>query len=150
MEKFSTDRIAGLIMLVVAIGYIFLANGLKPTLLSSNEPLGPGAFPLLLGALFALFSILLMIKPTPNPEWPAADAWAKMALILLTFVIYAYLLKPLGFVIATSLEMLALSLIFAGPPLKSAVASLGFSLFLYLLFSYALGLGLPKGILPIL
>ena len=147
MQNFLTDRIAGVVIFIVAMGYLYIANGLEPTLLSSNEPLGPGAFPTLLGILLALFSILLIIRPTANPEWPTGFAWVKMLLILVTFVIYAYILKPLGFVIATSVEMIALSLIFNGPPLKSILASIGFSLFLYLLFSYALGLGLPRGIL---
>ncbi|MBV7335234.1 tripartite tricarboxylate transporter TctB family protein [Chloroflexi bacterium TSY] len=147
MENYTTDRVAGVILLVIAIGYTVIASGLKPTLLSANEPLGPGAFPMLLGLLLAIFSLLLAIKPSPDPAWPKWDAWVKMALILVTFVVYAYLLKPLGFVVSTALEMFALSLIFQGPLLKSLIASFAFSLFLYLLFSYALGLGLPRGIL---
>ena len=150
MENYTTDRVAGVILLAVAITYIVTATGLKPTLLSANEPLGPGTFPLVLGILFAFFSIALIFRPTPNPTWPPPFAWAKMGLILVTFIVYAYLLKPLGFVLATSAEMVTLSLIFGGPLLKSIVAGVGFSLFLYLLFSYALGLGLPRGLLTFL
>jgi putative tricarboxylic transport membrane protein len=109
------------------------------------DPVGPRAFPAILALLMALFSLYLIIKPDPNPLWPAADTWVRIGLITLTFIGYAYLMVPIGFVLATTLEMTALALIFQGPLLKSVAGSLVFSLMLYGLFAVVLELSLPLG-----
>jgi len=76
------------------------------------DNLGPGAFPMLLGIILALCSIYLIVRPDPDPEWPNAIAWGRMALIILSFVVYAYIMEPLGFIITTTFEMIALGYIF--------------------------------------
>jgi len=109
------------------------------------DNLGPGAFPMLLGIILALCSIYLIVRPDPDPEWPNAIAWGRMALIILSFVVYAYIMEPLGFIITTTFEMIALGYIFKGPPLLTPVISFAFTLALFALFSYVLGLSLPVG-----
>ncbi len=91
------------------------------------------------------YEFYLLFKPDENPEWPTPETWLNIGLITLTFIAYAYLLIPLGFILATTLEMFALSLIFRGPWFKSLVAAFLFSLFLFGVFDYALALNLPSG-----
>lgn len=147
MQKYMSDRVAGVVLLAVAIGYSIIATGLKPALQMNRSPLEPGSFPLLLGILLAICSILLITKPTPDPEWPAPAAWLKMGLIILTLIFYGILIRPFGFVIATTLEMIGLALLFNGPLVRSILYSALFTVVLYALFNYVLGLGLPKGLL---
>ena len=143
MTNNLSDRVAGVILLLVAIWYSAEATTLESTILT--DYLGPSAFPLLLGILLGICSLYLIIKPDPNPQWPEASAWIRMGLIILSFIVYAYIMEPLGFIIATTFEMVSLSYIFKGPRVKSIVAGLLFSLFLFGLFSYVLDLSLPAG-----
>lgn len=146
MSNFMTDRIAGVFLLLLSIWYTLEATTFEVSMVA--DPLGPSAFPLLIGILLAICSIFLIIRPDQNPAWPQRSAWIKMGIIIGSFVLYANVIRPLGFIVATSLEMIVLSLVFNGPPLKAIISSVLFSLFLYILFSFALDLGLPRGIIP--
>ncbi|MEZ4661974.1 MAG: tripartite tricarboxylate transporter TctB family protein [Caldilineaceae bacterium] len=146
MKIHLTDRIAGLFLLIFAVAYTWQASTLKSSL--PADPLGPGAFPLILGILLAICSVWMILRPDPNPTWPPVASWVQMSIIIGSLVVYANIMRPVGFVIATALEMIVLALIFKGPPVKSLLASLGTALFLYFLFDYGLALNLPNGLLP--
>lgn len=138
-----SDRIIGVLLLLFAIWYGYTALNLRTTLLT--DPIGPKFFPLFLATLMGLLSFYLLFKPDPDPEWPSRDEWVRIVLITLTFIGYAYLMNPLGFIIATTLEMIALSLIFRGPLWPAVLSSFVFTLALYGLFEIALDLSLPTG-----
>ena len=110
-----------------------------------GDVLGPGTFPLVLGISLIILSIFLMIRPDKNPQWPTVRGWFRMGLILLSFIVYSYIMEPLGYILATSLEMIVLSLIFNGPLIKSIVASVVFSILMFVLFFVVLDLRLPIG-----
>ena len=143
MTNNLSDRVAGVILLLVAILYSVEATTLESSILSDN--LGPSAFPLFLGILLGILSLYMIIKPDVDPQWPDMSGWIRMGLIILSFIIYAYIMEPLGFIVATTFEMVSLSYIFQGPRVKSVVAGFLFSLFLFGLFSYVLSLSLPSG-----
>lgn len=82
-----------------------------------------------------------------DPDGPEAGAGRRIALGTVSFVVYAFLLAPLGFVLATTLEFAVLARLFGGPLGRGAAAGLVFALLLYALFVYGLGLPLPLGIL---
>lgn len=144
MTKNLTDRATGVFLLLFAIWYGYQTTRFKVTFMV--DPVGPKAFPVILAALMALLSLYLIFKPDPSPIWPTSDTWLRIGLITLTFIAYAYLLVPIGFVLATTLEMTALALIFQGPLLKTVIGSLLFSLMLYGLFAVVLELSLPTGL----
>jgi putative tricarboxylic transport membrane protein len=77
----------------------------------------------------------------------AEGAGRRIALVTVSFVVYAVILAPLGFVPATTLEFAVLARLFGGPLGKGALAGLAFALILYALFVYGLGLPLPLGVL---
>ena len=126
-----------------------------------TDPLGPKAFPILAAFLLAIGGVALMFqRPSPalgsgtespeEPDRPHADAADPIRRILVgtvSFVVYAFLLSPLGFVPATTLEFALLAKLFGGPVGRGAAAGLVFALVLYVLFVYALGLPLPLGVL---
>ena len=85
MTNNLSDRVAGVILLLVAIWYGMEATTLETSILSDN--LGPSAFPLLLGILLGIFSLYMIIKPDPNPQWPDLSAWIRMGLIILSFIV---------------------------------------------------------------
>jgi putative tricarboxylic transport membrane protein len=137
------DRIVGLLLFFGAVAYAWMASRLEVGFFA--DTVGPKPFPYIIGAGMALSSLYLMLRPDPSPSWPGRSFWLPFALVLLSLVAYAYLLVPLGFIIATSLEMILLSLIFGAKPLQAALGGMGFSGLIYLLFTYGLGVPLPVG-----
>ncbi|MCB9076004.1 MAG: tripartite tricarboxylate transporter TctB family protein [Anaerolineaceae bacterium] len=143
MTNNLTDRVTGVFLLLFAIWYGYQATHFKVTFMA--DPVGPKALPIILAGIMAVLSLYLIVKPDANPEWPPAVTWLRIAIIILIFIVYAYLLVPVGFVLATTFVMSALAILFRGPWLKSLAASLIFSLLLYGLFAMLLDLSLPTG-----
>lgn len=135
----ASDRIFGLVTLITAVAYIAAATQIQ-TNFFSGEFL-PKLFPLLIGGVAAVCSLMLIFKPDPDPEWPALRTFGSMAVAVLVLAIYAVLLTPLGFVLPTMLAAGILSYQIS-PRIGPAIAAgVGLSLGLFVLFKYALGLG---------
>lgn len=139
------DRISGLLLLAVAVWCGIESRTFATGALSG--PVGPGAFPLLLAVLLGAFSLSLVVRPDPDPEPPPAIVWTRGGAILVSAVAYAYLLAPLGFVFATSLEFTMIGIFFGGRPARTAAVGVGVTLATFYLFDRVLGLPLPTGTL---
>ena len=91
---------------------------------------------------------MLILRPDPEPEWPATRTLLSLTAAVVVLVGYAYALKPLGFIIPTAIAASILSFQIH-PRVVTAVASgVGLSVGLFVLFKYGLDLGLvafPKG-----
>ena len=135
----ASDRIFGLITLVTAVAYIAAATQIQ-TNFFSGEFL-PKLFPLLIGGVAALCSLTIMFRPDPDPDWPASRTWISMAIAVAVLAVYAVLLTPLGFILPTIFAAGILSFQISGRRGVSALAGLGLSLGLFVLFKFALGLG---------
>ncbi len=142
-ESRKSDRIAGALLLLLSAGYGLEAIRLQADFLA--DPLGPRAFPLLLAAALGLFSLYLMFKPDPDPDWPPRRVLAGQLGMLLSFVVYSYALAPLGFLLATTLEMAWLSRLFGADWRRGFLGGLGLAVGLYLIFVFGLGIPLPLG-----
>lgn len=141
----------------------------------ASDPLGPRAFPLLAALLIALggaFGIASArarpgqgagqastpgstAAPAPTPEpgpahTPAlpstASAGLRTTAAVVSFLLFALLLDPLGFVAATALEFTVLAVLFGGTAVRGFLAGLVFAVLVFLLFVQGLGLALPLGI----
>ena len=144
----ASDRIFGLVMLFVALAYIASATQIQTSFLS--DPVGPKAFPMLIGAVAALSSLVLIFKPDPDPNWPVLRTFGAILVAVIVLVIYAYMLKPLGFIVPTIFAAGILSYQISPRAVPAALTGLGLSIGLFVLFKYALGLGLvpfPKGLI---
>jgi putative tricarboxylic transport membrane protein len=141
-----------------------------------TDPLGPKAFPMLAAFLLAIGGGALLrdglkggaagaaaggragvaaglpLGDGTAPPPPAAPVTAvtaartRILLATLSFVAYAFLLAPLGFVFATVLEFALLARLFGGTLVRGAAVGLAFAVLLYVLFVYGLGLLLPLGV----
>ena len=143
----ASDRIFGLVALFVALGYIASATQIQTSFLA--DPVGPKAFPIMVGAVAALCGLVMIVRPDPDPNWPAFRTFGSLALAVIVLVGYAYALKPMGFVVPTAIAAAILSYQISPRKLPAALAGLGLSIGLFVLFKYALGLGLvafPKGL----
>ncbi|MEM9012091.1 MAG: tripartite tricarboxylate transporter TctB family protein [Pseudomonadota bacterium] len=136
----ASDRIFGLVALLVALGYGLSATQIQTSFLS--DPVGPKAFPLLIAGVAGLCALVMVLRPDGDPAWPGLRTWGALAVAVVVLIAYAYALRPLGFLIPTALATACLSYQISGRIGPAVLAGLGLSIGLFLLFRYALGLGL--------
>lgn len=150
------DRVIFVCIMVLAAVY-FYATAQIPTL-EIGDPLGPKAFPRLLGIGLLITAGLLFFemrtaakRPQPAATQPhAADKghlWSIAGITAWTAVYYAAF-EPLGFIIATAIYLLGLMACFhRGKWLANVLTSVLFAVGTYGLFVKVLGVSLAKGIL---
>lgn len=135
-----SDRIFGLVAVLVALAYMASATQVQTSFLS--DPVGPKAFPMLVGAVAALCGLYMVIKPDDDPQWPAGKTLLALLICIIVLVSYAYALKPLGFLIPTAVTAAILSYQISPRLVQAILTGIALSIGLFLLFKYALGLGL--------
>lgn len=150
------DRVIFACTLIAAAIY-FYATTLIPSL-EIGDPLGPKAFPRLLGVFLLIAAALLFVEmwkdgraaAPGSPGTGAADwrlAWVVVAVTAWTAAYYA-VFEKLGYIVATTIYLLALMAWFnRGKWLANGLTSVLFSLGSYWMF-LKLEVNLPKGILP--
>lgn len=135
-----SDRILGLVTLIVALAYIAGAAQIQSSFLS--DPVGSKTFPILIGGVAALCGLVIFAQPDPDPDWPEMNGWLRLALATVVMIGYAYALTPLGFLVTTALAAGALAWMIEPRPVAAALAGAGLSVGLYAVFKFVLGLGL--------
>jgi putative tricarboxylic transport membrane protein len=143
----ASDRVFGLVVAVIALAYIASAFQIQTSFLS--DPVGPKTFPVIIGAIGALSAMFLVFRPDPEPQWPAAKTFGALAIAIIVLVLYAYSLRPLGFLLPTAIAAAVLSYQISPRPKYAAMVGIGLSVGLFTIFRFALGLGLvpfPRGL----
>lgn len=144
----ASDRFFGLVVLLVALAYIAGAFQIQTSFLA--DPVGSKTFPILVGSIAALCGLSLMLRPDPDPDWPASRTLLALAVTVVVLVAYAYTLKPLGFLLPTAVTAAILSYQISPRRGPAIIAGIGLSIGLFIIFKFALGLGLvafPKGLI---
>lgn len=136
----ATDRIFGSVVILVALAYIASATQIQTSFLS--DPVGSKTFPIIVGVVAVLCGGVMVLKPDEEPAWPGLWTLGSLVISALVMAAYAYALKPLGFLIPTAITAGILSFQIAARPVFAAISGLGLSIGLFILFKYALGLGL--------
>lgn len=134
-----SDRIVGGVLLAVSLWYVAVSGSFGTTF---GDPLGPSAFPRMVGIPAILLSIAILVWPDPDPAWARGEALLRQAAALATMIAYALTLEWLGFLVATFLAVLALGWLLRARPLKAAVSAAAMSPGLFLIFDGLLGLPL--------
>ncbi|GHF07971.1 hypothetical protein GCM10016455_31250 [Aliiroseovarius zhejiangensis] len=143
----ASDRIFGAVVTLVALAYVASAMQIQTSFMA--DPVGPRTFPILIGCVAALCGMIVAVKPDPDPEWPVLATFGSLALAVVVLVGYAYALKPLGFLIPTAITASILSYQIEPRAGRAVLAGVGLSIGLFLIFKFALGLGLvpfPKSL----
>ena len=144
----ASDRIFGAVVALVALAYIASATQIQTSFMA--DPVGPKMFPILIGCVALLSSVVVIVRPDPNPDWPVARTVGSLAIAVIVLVGYAYALKPLGYIIPTAFAAAVLSYQIKPQPRHAAISGVCLSVGLYFIFKFALGLGLvalPKGLI---
>lgn len=138
-----SDRIFGVVGILLAIGFAFAALAIEESFLS--DAVGPKAFPLIIATILGLSSAIIALRPDPEPTWPAVARLAEIAAAVVVMILYAQFLPVLGFVIATALAATYLSWRLGSNVIGSAMTGVGTSVGIYVIFHLVLGLSLAKG-----
>jgi hypothetical protein len=140
-----SDFWCGLLFIVVGIAFMVLAREYR---FGTPARMGPGFFPTVLGGILAALGLSLalpaLVRDGPGLSRPAL----RPALaILIAIVVFALLLAPVGFVIASGALILIAA--FADPDLR-LLESIGLTLFLiaFSVVIFVLALGLPMNLWP--
>lgn len=145
------DRILAACVLALAGVYLYATSTLPS--FEIGDPLGPKAFPVLLGILFAAAGILLFlegrVRRTAAAAGPAPASHPRaVAVVAIATVAFFALLEPLGYLIAISAYLFAVTRWLHGRrPAVCLAVSVLFAIGSYLLFVKALGVTLAKGLL---
>lgn len=149
------DRVIFVFTLVLAAVYLYATERLPS--LEIGDPLGPKAFPRLLGAGLVLTAILLlveMLKARKTARVPPAAPGERGATRVVAAVagwtfVYFLIFEPLGYVLATIVYLLPLMAYFnKGKWITNVLTAVLFCVSSYVLFTKVLGVNLARGILP--
>lgn len=134
------DRIFGGVMMVLALGYILSATGIQTSFMT--DPVGPRVFPYMVAAVVMICALAMMLRPDPDANWPGITMLGKLALATVVLIAYAYTIRPLGFILPTTVAAGIISYMISPRAVPAAMAGVGLGVGLYVLFKTILGLGL--------
>jgi putative tricarboxylic transport membrane protein len=156
-ENQMADRVIFVCILVLT-GVYFWATSQIPTL-EIGDPLGPKAFPRLLGGGLIIAAVMLlaeMIKERKSAPVPVAavepqdkSSYKVIISVIVVTGLYFVLFEPLGYAVATSLFLLVMTHYFnKGKLWTNVLTSVIYGFASYYIFTTLLGVNLPRGILP--
>lgn len=134
------DRIAGGILLLLAIWYWWVADGFEE---SFGDPVGPAAFPQLVAIPMGLFAAFLIVRPDRDATWIHVPGIFKQGITLAALLAYPALIEPLGFPLSTLVATAVLSRVLGGSWLQATLTGLAVGFGLFVTFDQLLGLSLP-------
>ncbi len=137
-----TTRLLGAVIFVIAALFVSGATSYDAPF---GDVLGPAVFPIIVGIPAMILSASLVVWPGGEVAWPRPERLARQGASLAVLLGYAWLLRPLGFPLATFLLLALLGIILDGPAWKSAAIAALIAPGLWALFDK--GLGLPLDVL---
>jgi putative tricarboxylic transport membrane protein len=150
MSERTHDSLAALLIAAVCIAYLRGAQGFQSPLVA--DPLGPSAFPIILGwsgLILAAVQIIYAWTGRKSPgERPEISLQTLKPLVLFALLVaYALALEPAGYILAT-FAFVIISFLMLGEPLwRGGLIAAGFSAGFYYLFVKILKINLPAGML---
>ena len=87
----TSDRIAGGLLSLIALLYLFEARSFETGFIA--DPIGPKAFPFVLGAVLVGLSIGLAVRPGTEASWPPRSLWWRWVAVTTALLIYAFILN---------------------------------------------------------
>ena len=138
-----SDRLLGVVCLALA-GFLIWRSTLVE-LSFIVDPLGPKAFPIIIGGVLGVAGLYPLLKPDPRPVWPGARGFVEIAIAIVVMVAYAWLLPELGFVLVTAVAASILAWRLGSNPVYAIVAGVSIAIAIYVIFHLILGLSLARG-----
>jgi putative tricarboxylic transport membrane protein len=159
MRALRADFILAVTVFIVAAIYLYVDAGLPTARI--GDPLGPKAFPALVGGGLILSALLLALETWSKRRVlddttvePRSKDEKHLYLVMIGMVawagLYYFVFETLGYLLATPIFLFGLLSYFNHRKyLTNVLVALGFTAVVYLLFSILLGVPLPAGPLPL-
>lgn len=137
-------KLPAVVLAATAVFYLLEARSFETGFIA--DPIGPRAFPYGIGTLLLTSSVVLLLVREER-SMARLDSSARLRALTLgvSLALYALLLEPLGFMVATTLEMTLLVLLFRGRFLHGLLGALALSALFFFVFAYVLSVPLPLG-----
>ena len=157
-RSFLGPRIAAIAIL--AFGLFVLFETFRISERSGYDPAEAAFLPLIVAIGLLVFGALFLLRTTVLPDGylgekaaaeGAATYWPTVGLIAATLVIYAFVLKPLGYIVATTLFFPVVAYVLGSAELRAIMRNLAIgtvlAVIVYFGFTELLGVRLPQGLL---
>lgn len=138
-----SDRIFGVVGLALGAFYIWAASIIPDSFMT--DVIGPRAFPYIVGAVILICSAVFILRPDPEPAWPALRDFAEIIFAGAAMFLYAWALPELGFLISTVFATAYLTWRLGTAPLWALVVGAATSVGIHVVFKLILGLSLARG-----
>ncbi|GAB3547580.1 tripartite tricarboxylate transporter TctB family protein [Arthrobacter tumbae] len=148
-------RIAAVVILLGAAVVLF--DAIRVSINGGFGPQQPGFFPMIVGIGLVGFGLAFLIRATLKPdhaleEQAAAEHkdthWRTLWVVVVALVIYAALLDPVGYIIATSVFFVGIAWLAGSRKIiRDVIIAVLFSAAVYFGFTELLGVRLPGGLL---
>ena len=145
-ERKGTLISTGLLLAFAAAGFVLTLGFPSPA--QPIDP-GPAAFPRLIFGGVAILALLQLLEPGKGEEpLPRGRQALKVGGVLVLLLVYAAVLKPLGFIVSTVIFLVG-ALILAGVrrPLPLVLMPVGLAVVLFYVFYELLRVSLPRGVI---
>lgn len=140
------DRIFAGVLLLVALGYTFLAfTAIRAPF--QYDPIGPEGWPRLLGIVAILCTGYIVLRPDVHSMGVNAATIGRLAVLIGLLMAYAAAFQPLGFILSTWAFCTVLAVILGAQPVRAVVFGAAAGILGYVVCTVLLDLNLPAGIL---
>ena len=138
-----SDRIFGGVCVVLAAAYVYFALQVQTAFIS--DPLGPKAFPVIIGVILAIGGTYAIARPDADPSWPGLGRLLEIGFAIAVMVAYTYALPTVGFVVSTTAAAGLLSWRLGATPLRAVIAGVSIAVGIFVVFRLILKLSLAVG-----
>lgn len=138
-----SDRVLGIVGLALAAFYAWATTLIPESF--AQDVIGPTTFPIIIAIVLGVSSVYFVLRPDPEPTWPAFNRLAEIGFALLVMFAYCLVLPTAGFVIATAVVAAYLAWRLGSAPLEALLTGVGTSVGLYVVFALLFGLSLAQG-----
>lgn len=146
----------GVALLICAVGLVLLIGGLLLPEGLESQTVGPGVFPIIIGAGALLVGLVNVVQLRRSPveildraaEERATTHWPTAGLLAGTLAAYAAVFVPLGFWQSSTVLVTVVARILGSRKWwRDVLVGLALALAVYFLFDRALGVTLPPGMI---
>ncbi|WP_088743151.1 MULTISPECIES: tripartite tricarboxylate transporter TctB family protein [unclassified Cobetia] len=142
--KIAADRILGIALMGLAA--FIVAQALSIHVPFAYDPVGPKAFPIGLSIMMAAFSLVLIVRPGPEGNWPSAAIFVQLGLVLLVLIVFAFFFVRLGYPLTAVAAITAIARLFGANWRAACLTGVLMAGLSYLLFTAVLEISLPTGL----
>jgi putative tricarboxylic transport membrane protein len=156
-QSWTGPRLAGLFLLAASAAILIGVTTIPGR--GGYGTSGPRFVPLIVACGLILLSALFLLRTWWRPDVALAERsaeeddathWATPGLIMVALLVYAFLLEPVGYPLATASVFVALARILGSHALvRDVLAGLVLGFGLFTAFTQYLGVSLPAGLTPI-